>query len=89
MTNFKATIYEQDGTTEILKDIVVRIQEVGGNIKSWHGSFEIGDKPIPLDGQHRIIKLDDGRSGDILMTNMSAGSHGETQMRFEGSGSLS
>ena len=89
MTNFKATIYEKDGTTEVLKDMVVRIEEVGGNITSWHGSLEIGDKPIPLDGQHRRIKLDDGRSGDILINNMSAGSHGETQMTFQGSGPLS
>ena len=87
MTNFKATIYEKDGTTEVLKDIVVWIEEVSGHIRSWHGSFEIG-KPIPLEGQYRI-KLDDGRSGDILMTNMSAGSHEEIRMTFQGSGALS
>lgn len=88
MTNFKATIYEKDGTTEVLKDIVVRIQEVGGNIRSWHGSFEIVDKHIPLGGPYRI-KLDDGRSGDIIISNMSTGSHGKTQMAFKGSGPLS
>ena len=88
MTNFTATIYEQDGTTEVLKNIVVRIEEVGGHIRSWHGSFEIGDKPIPLGGPYRI-KLDDGRSGDILINNMSTGSHDETQMAFQGSGPLS
>ena len=87
MTNFTATIYEQDGTTEVLKNIVVRIEEVGGHIRSWHGSFEIGDKHIPL-GEYRI-KLDDGRSGDIIISNMSTGSHGKTQMAFQGSGPLS
>ena len=87
MTNFKATIYEQDETTEVLKDIVVRIPEVGGNIRSWHGSFEIGDKHVPL-GQYRIT-LDDGRSGDIIINNMSAGSHEEIRMTFQGSGALS
>lgn len=87
MTNFKATIYEQDGITELLKDIVVTIQEVGGNISSWKGSFEIGAKHVEL-GQYRI-KLDDGRSGDIVINNMSAGSGEETRMVFQGSGPLS
>lgn len=88
MTNFTATIYEQDGTTELLKDIVVRIQEVHGKTRSsWHGSFEIGDKHIPL-GEYKI-KLEDGRSGDVIISNMSTGSHGKTQMAFQGSGPLS
>lgn len=86
MTNFKATIYRQDGG-ELLKDIVVKIQEVGGNIQSWEGSFEIGDKHIEL-GQYRI-KLEDGRGGDIVINKMSAGSSGETRMRFQGSGARS
>ena len=86
MTNFTATIYEQDGTTELLEDIVVRIQEEGGNIKSWKGEFE-SDKLI-LVGRYRI-ELDDGRSGDMIINKMSAGSHGQIRVAFQGSGPLS
>ena len=86
MITFLATIFNQDGT-ELLTDVYVRVREVGEEIKSWDGSFEVDQPTIPV-GQYRI-KLDDGRSGEIWITKKSESDDGKTRMTFLGSGPLS
>lgn len=52
------------------------------------GSFKLPiEKNIKAGGPYRLI-LDDGRSGDIIITNIERSSSGKHLVNFKGSGLL-
>jgi hypothetical protein len=56
-------------------------------LKEWYGSFELSSgSHIELGGPYRLT-LSDGRSGDILITNIQIGGTGSS-VHFQGSGPL-
>jgi len=57
-------------------------------LSEWHGSFKLPiEKNIRPGGPYRLI-LDDGRSGDIIITNIERSSSGKHVVNFKGSGLL-
>ena len=56
-------------------------------IKEWAGHFVLPKGQFILPGMYRLI-LDDGRSGDILISHAPGGSHRATVAYFTVSGSL-
>ena len=59
-----------------------------GKLYDWHGGLTLpGGVSMPTGGRYRL-KLDDGRSGDILITSMRVVSIAKTEATFEGSGPL-
>jgi hypothetical protein len=67
----------------LLHNIEVQIKEVKLNAKQWRGQF-VTVSALPLDRRQLYkLRLEDGRSGDILIT----GAAGDT-LRFRGVGLL-
>jgi hypothetical protein len=58
-------------------------------LSEWHGSFTLLIKTniSPEGNPYRLI-LDDGRSGDIFITNLKTNSSGRFVVVFQGSGLL-
>lgn len=56
-------------------------------LKDWHGSFTLSsEKYIEPGGPYRLI-LDDGRQGDILISDVQISGSGSS-VQFQGSGPL-
>jgi hypothetical protein len=54
----------------------------------WRGEFRLPQgQSAPAGGGYRLV-LDDGRSGDIIISRSSIGGHQATAVNFEGSGPL-
>jgi hypothetical protein len=67
----------------LLRNIEVQIKEAKLNAKQWRGQF-VASSAVRLDpGRLYKLRLDDGRSGDIIIT----GAAGD-MMRFRGVGIL-
>ena len=77
------------GDEVILDDLDVWLNETEGpSLKSWDGHFDLDQFSVDLmSGGFRIV-LADGRSGDILVTNITTGSNLETGVDFKGTGPL-
>jgi hypothetical protein len=58
-----------------------------GRLRSWNGQFSLLQGEYIGPGAYRL-ELDDGRSGDILITNANFSSHSNPSITFKGSGPL-
>lgn len=88
MDSYIATIRE--GDTRLLKGVTVHVEEVQKpfGLRTWYGSFELAaGQNIEPGGPYRI-ELDDGRSGNILITEIVLSGAGRTQVSFQGTGPL-
>ena len=73
----------------ILDGVDVWLNETQGQSgKSWDGHFDMEKPYVNLISEKLRIVLADGRSGDFYVTNISTGSHSETGVDFQGTGSL-
>ena len=82
------TIKEDDRVLQenILIWFEVTQDQISG-LKDWYGSFELSSSShIELGGPYRL-SLSDGRSGDILISNIQIGGTGSS-VQFQGSGPL-
>jgi len=80
------------GDSTIIENIPIWIDfkiDPRSKLSEWHGSFTLPIKKniSPAGSPYRLI-LDDGRSGDIIITNLKANSSGRLVFIFKGSGSL-
>ena len=88
MRTFQASI--RQGDKVIVKKVTVYLEETTrpDGIRTWYGVFQLaGDDPYIEPDKYRI-HLDDNRSGEILVTNVTMSSHAPTQVTFMGSGPL-
>jgi hypothetical protein len=81
------------GDSTIIENIPIWIDfkiDPRSKLSKWHGSLTLlNEKNIsPADNPYRLI-LDDGRSGDIIITNLKINSSGRFVIIFQGSGGLS
>ncbi len=59
-----------------------------GKLYDWYGGLTLsGGVSMPTGGPYRLT-LDDGRSGEIVITNIRVSSSDKTEATFEGSGQL-
>ena len=59
-----------------------------GELYGWHGGLALPPgHSIGVGGPYRL-ELDDGRSGEILVTNIRFSGSAQTEATFEGSGPL-
>jgi len=81
----------KEGDSTIIENIPIWIHSKinsRSKLSEWHGSFTLPiEKNIEPGGPYQLI-LDDGRSGDIIITNLKANSSGRLVFIFKGSGSL-
>ncbi len=79
------------GDSTIIENIPIWIDfkvDPRSKLSEWHGSFKLPiEKNIRPGGPYRLI-LDDGRSGDIIITNIERSSSGKHVVNFKGSGLL-
>ena len=88
MSRFTATLREGEET--LVSDVIVYVEEATdqAGIRSWYGAFQVSlDTHVEPGGLLRI-ELDDGRGGDILITNITISTHAPTQVSFLGTGPL-
>ncbi len=78
------------GDQVLLDNIPIRFEvnhDQRSGLKEWYGSFELSSgSPIELGSSYSLI-LSDGRSGDILISNIQTGSS-RNSAQFRGSGSF-
>jgi len=79
------------GDSTIIENIPIWIDfkvDPRSKLSEWHGSFKSPiEKNIRPGGPYRLI-LDDGRSGDVIITNIERNSSGKHVVNFKGSGLL-
>lgn len=89
MSQVRGTVKQNDQA--LLEDIEVWIfesEDPRSGLKSWSGRFTLPQgNSIEPGGPYRLV-LEDGRSGDILVTTSVISSHQPTDVEFQGSGSL-
>ena len=88
MQFLKAEIH--DGERTLLEDVSVYIKEVTepSGIKSWYGGLRLHyDQRIEPGGPYRM-SLEDGRTGDIYITEVKMTSPAPNNVWFRGTGPL-
>ena len=88
MRTFRAAITTGDRT--LVEGVTVYLEEVTepSGLRSWYGAFQLPPgQHIEPGGPYRL-KLDDKRSGDILVANITLSSFAPTQVSFQGTGPL-
>ena len=87
MTSIRARILKENNV--IYDGVDVWLKETQGpSHKSWEGYFDLDLYTVDLmSGGFQII-LADGRSGEIIVTNVSTGSNSSTEVDFLGAGPL-
>ncbi len=80
------------GVSTIIENIPISIDfKIGprSKLSEWHGSFTLLIKKniSPAGNPYRLI-LNDGRTGDIIITNLKINSSGRFVVIFRGSGLL-
>lgn len=79
------------GDSTIIENIPIWFEfkkDPWSGLTEWHGLFKLPNKRnISPGGPYRLI-LEDGRSGDILLTNIEISSSGKFDVKFQGSGLL-
>lgn len=90
MPRLPGKIIDANGNTVAEMDVWVEaVQERPGGLKSWHGSCELpNDHRVNINEASYRLELSDGRSGDIIVTNLSLSSHAPAHLRFQGTGPL-
>ncbi|MBU1181172.1 MAG: hypothetical protein KKF00_03200 [Proteobacteria bacterium] len=80
----------KEGDQALLENILIWFeitQDQRSGLKDWYGSFELpSGRHIEPGGPYRLT-LSDGRSGDILISNIQIGGTGSS-VQFQGSGPL-
>ncbi len=80
----------KEGDQVLLENILIWFeitQDQRSGLKEWYGSFELSSgSHIEPGGPYRLT-LSDGRSGDILISNIQTGGTGSS-VQFQGSGPL-
>lgn len=64
----------------------VQITSSPGGSRGWHGYFTLPLDSRVLPGGPYLFKTTDGRSGQILITNLRTGSNQSMQVQFQGTG---
>lgn len=81
----------KEGDSTIIENIPIWINfktDPISKLSEWYGSFTLPiEKNIETGGPYQII-LDDGRSGDSIITNIERSSSGKHVVTFKGSGLL-
>ena len=79
-----------DGERTLLEDLSVYIIEVTEpyGIKSWYGGFHLPDDQHIEQGGPYGISLADGRTGEILVTEVSTSPPPPTRVWFRGTAPL-
>jgi len=80
------------GVSTIIENIPILIDfkiDPRSKLSEWHGSFTLLIKKniSPAGNPYRLI-LNDGRTGDIIITNLKINSSGRFVVIFRGSGLL-
>jgi hypothetical protein len=86
MEQVVATI--SNGDTVLAQDVTAWVQVTSSQsgLRSWRGSFvQPQGSYVPVGGPY-LLKTGDGRSGQILVTRTSVGSHQATRVEFTGTG---
>ena len=77
------------GDSTIIENISIWIDfkvDPRSKLSEWHGSFKLPvEKNIVPGGPYRLI-LEDGRSGNIIITNLRPNSSGRSVVIFKGTG---
>lgn len=68
-------------------DAFVAVTDAGGT-QEWNGTFELPTGKEIAQGKGYRLELEDGRSGDITITNVNVSDHGPTTVGFRGTGPL-
>ncbi|MHC2995451.1 MAG: hypothetical protein IBV53_08135 [Candidatus Atribacteria bacterium] len=81
----------KEGDSTIIENIPIWIdskKNPRSMLLEWYGSFTLPiEKNIKPGGPYQLI-LDDGRTGDIIITNVERSSSGKHVVYFKGSGLL-
>jgi hypothetical protein len=88
LRTYRASI---EGAPEPLEGLTVYLEEVTdpSGLRSWYGVFQLGiGESIGMGAGPFRLNLEDGRSGDILIRNLTISSGAPTQVSFVGSGPL-
>ena len=88
MRQYSATL--KSGNKTIRENFSVWIDEFvesESGLREWYGSFELPIKNIIEPDGPYSLELDDGRSGDILISNVQITSKG-SRIDFRGTGAL-
>lgn len=77
-----------DGNKVLVQDVTawVKMTTSSGGLRSWHGYFMLPQGAYMDVGGPYSFKTTDGRSGQILISNIGMGSHRATQVQFIGTG---
>jgi hypothetical protein len=68
--------------------VYVDVRENPSSFQSWGGTFQLtGEAHIEPGGPYKL-KLEDGRSGDIVVTNVTVSSYAPLRIVFTGTGPL-
>ena len=89
MKTFTARLTQDD---ELLyEDFKVFLEEATepSGLRSWYGAFQLPPHAHLEPGEFYWLKLDDGRSGKVLIRNITISFHAPVQVSFVGSGPLS
>ncbi len=88
MQFLKAKIHHGERT--LLEDVSVYIKDVTEpfGINSWYGGFHLRDDQHIEEGGPYRISLEDGRTGDMLVTEVNYSSRSPTRVFFKGTSSL-
>ena len=82
----------KEGDSTIIENIPIWIHSKinsRSKLSEWHGSFTLLiKKNILLVGNPYRLILDDGRSGNIIITNLRPNSSGRSVVIFKGTGLL-
>jgi hypothetical protein len=87
MENTKGRICKNNQV--IIENVDIYLYETESDgVKSWEGHFDIDNfAPGLLEGEFQV-NLDDGRSGKVIITNISTSNDSQTGIDFQGSGPL-
>ncbi len=81
----------KEGDLTIIENIPILFEfkkKPRSGLSEWHGSFKLPiEKNIRPGVPYRLI-LDDGRAGDIIITNIGRSSFGKHVINFKGSSLL-
>lgn len=89
MTQARGSVKQNEETLlESIEVWIFEFEDSRSGLTSWSGRFTLPQgTSIEPGGPYRLV-LDDGRSGDILVTSSVISSHLPTDVQFKGSGSL-
>ena len=90
MPTLPGKIIDQQGQVVAEMDVWVEVvQERLGGLESWRGACELpDDHRVTIKEAKYRLELSDGRSGDIIVTNLNMPGSASANLRFQGTGPL-